>query len=84
VLHPNGLRPLRVNWDEAAGDLIRHLHDQIATSPWDEGAQGLRAEVLAHPGVPARWGTRQIGAPTTPLLAPEHEDKRSQIPRIAR
>jgi transcriptional regulator with XRE-family HTH domain len=68
VLHSNGLRPMMVNWEETAGDLIRHLHNQIAASPSDERAKGLLAEVLAYPGVPARWRTREIGAPTTPLL----------------
>jgi transcriptional regulator with XRE-family HTH domain len=68
VLHPNGLRPLMANWEETAGDLVRHLHNQIAASPSDERAKGLLAEVLAYPGIPARWRTREIGAPTTPLL----------------
>lgn len=68
VLHPNGLRPVMVNWEETAGDLIRHLHNQIAASPSDERAKGLLAEVLAYPGVPARWRTREIGAPMPPLL----------------
>ncbi len=68
VLHPSGLRPMMVNWEETAGDLVRHLHNQIAASSWDERAKGLLAEVLAYPGVPARWRTREIGAPTTPLL----------------
>jgi transcriptional regulator with XRE-family HTH domain len=67
-LHPNGLRPVLVNWEETAGDLIRHLHDQIAASPSDERAHALLAEVLAYPGIPERWRLREIGAPTTPLL----------------
>ena len=33
LLHPNRLRPRLVNWEETAGDLIRHLHNQIAASP---------------------------------------------------
>jgi transcriptional regulator with XRE-family HTH domain len=68
LLHPNGLRPRLVNWEETAEDLIRHLHNQIAASPSDERAKGLLAEVLAYPAVPARWRTREIGAPATPLL----------------
>jgi len=68
VLHPSGLRPVMVNWEETAGDLIHHLHNQIAASPSDERAKGLLAEVLAYPGVPARWRMREIGVPTTPLL----------------
>jgi transcriptional regulator with XRE-family HTH domain len=68
LLHPNGLRPMVVNWEEMAGDLIRNLHNQIAASPSDERAKSLLAEVLAYPGVPARWRTREIGSPATPLL----------------
>ncbi|MFI5197686.1 MAG: transcriptional regulator [Thermoanaerobaculia bacterium] len=68
VLHPNGLRPVMPSWEETAGNLIGHLHDQIATSPSDERASALMAEVLAYPGVPARWRTREIGTPATPLL----------------
>jgi transcriptional regulator with XRE-family HTH domain len=68
VLGPNGLRPVMPNWEETAGDLIRDLHNQIAWSPSDERSKELLAEVLAYPGVPARWHTREIGAPTTPLL----------------
>jgi hypothetical protein len=68
VLQPNGLRPVLVNWEETAGDLVRHLHNQIAASPSDERAKALLAEVLAYPGVPSRWASREIGAPTTPLL----------------
>ena len=68
VLHPNGLRPMMPNWEETAGDLIRDLHNQIAGSPSDERSKELLAEVLAYPGVPARWRTREIGVPTTPLL----------------
>lgn len=68
LLHPNGLRPMMVNWEETAGDLIRHLHNQSAAWPSDERARGLLAEVLAYPGVPAGWRTREIGAPPAPLL----------------
>ena len=68
VLNPEGLKPMMVNWEETAGDLIRHLHNQIAASPSDQTAKDLLAEVLAYPGIPAGWRTRDIGAPATPLL----------------
>jgi transcriptional regulator with XRE-family HTH domain len=68
VLRPDGLRPVLMNWEETAGDLIRHLHNQIAATPSDEQSKALLAEVLAYPGVPAQWRTREIGVPTTPLL----------------
>ncbi|HTE44218.1 MAG TPA: helix-turn-helix transcriptional regulator [Gemmatimonadaceae bacterium] len=67
-LHPNGLRRMMPNWEETAGDLIRHLHHQIATSPADERAKDLLAEVLAYPGVPAQWRTRDVATSPTPLL----------------
>jgi transcriptional regulator with XRE-family HTH domain len=68
LLPPNGLRPVLMNWEETAGDLIRHLHNQVAAAPSDERAKTLLEEVLGYPGIPARWRTREIGAPATPLL----------------
>jgi hypothetical protein len=68
LLDPNGLRPMLVSWEETAGDLIRHLHNQITVSPWDEAGKELLAELLAYPGMPARWRTRETGVPSTPLL----------------
>jgi hypothetical protein len=67
-MHPNLLRSVLVNWEETAGDLIRHLHNQIAASRGDKRARSLLAEVLAYPGIPERWSTREIGAAPTPLL----------------
>jgi transcriptional regulator with XRE-family HTH domain len=68
LLSPNGLRPVLVNWEETAADLIRLLHNQVAASPSDERSRSLLAEVLAYPGIPARWRTREIGAAASPLL----------------
>jgi transcriptional regulator with XRE-family HTH domain len=68
VLNPDALRPMLVNWEETAQDLIRHLHDQIAASPSDDRARRLLDEVLDYPDVPERLRTREIGTPTTPLL----------------
>jgi transcriptional regulator with XRE-family HTH domain len=68
VLHPNGLRPVMLNWEETAGDLIRHLHNQIAASPSDERARSLLAEVLAYPGIPAHLRDHEVARPPTPLL----------------
>ena len=67
-LHPDGLRPAMPNWEETAVDLIRHLHHQIATSPSDERAKELLAEVLAYAGIPSHWRMRDLAMPPTPLL----------------
>ncbi len=67
-LHPNGLRPMMLHWEDTAADLIRHLHSQVAAAPTDDRARALMAEVLAYPGIPAQWRIRDVGAPPTPLL----------------
>ncbi|MGH7719057.1 MAG: helix-turn-helix domain-containing protein [Gemmatimonadaceae bacterium] len=65
---PNDMRAVVVNWEEVAGDLIRHLHDEVAAAPSDARARALLDEVLRYPGVPSRWHTRELGAPPPPLL----------------
>jgi transcriptional regulator with XRE-family HTH domain len=39
---PGDLRRAVVNWEEVAGDLIRHLHDEIAARPADAETRALR------------------------------------------
>jgi Predicted transcriptional regulators len=65
---PADLRAVVVNWEEVAGDLIRHLHDEVAAVPSDAAAYALLEEVLRYPGVPSRWHTRDLGAAPPPLL----------------
>ncbi|HEY9428689.1 MAG TPA: helix-turn-helix transcriptional regulator [Gemmatimonadaceae bacterium] len=65
---PADLRAVVVNWEEVAGDLIRHLHDEVAAVPSDVAAYALLEEVLRYPGVPSRWHTRDLGAAPPPLL----------------
>jgi hypothetical protein len=67
-LHPDGIRPVTVNWEEMAEDLIRHLRNQVVALPGDERSRQLLAEVLEYPGVSAEWGRNTTGAPATPLL----------------
>lgn len=68
LLSPHGLRPVLMNWEETAADLIRHLHNQIAASPSDDQSRNLLAEVLGYPGIPPQWQAREIGVTATPLL----------------
>jgi hypothetical protein len=65
---PDDFRMAVGNWEEVAGDLIRHLHDEVAAAPSDTAARALLDEVLRYPGVPARWRLRDLGAAPTPLL----------------
>lgn len=70
---PGDLRAAVVNWEEVAGDLIRHLHDEVASFPGDAGLRALLDQVLAFPGVPSRWATRDLGAAPPPLLTVEFQ-----------
>lgn len=68
IFDPQDLRPAIANWEEVAGDLIRHLHDAVAAAPSDHAARALLNEALAYPDVPARWRRREIDAAPLPLL----------------
>jgi hypothetical protein len=65
---PADLRSAVTNWEDVAGDLIRHLHAEVAAAPSDLAARALLAEVLAYPGVPRSWRHRDVGATPTPLF----------------
>lgn len=66
LLHPAAWKPIVVNWDEVAGDLIERLHRDCAAAPSDRALSELRARALAIPGVPARWRTPRL-APVAPF-----------------
>jgi transcriptional regulator with XRE-family HTH domain len=68
VFHPGGLRPFVENWEEVAGALMERLHREAAGPP-DEETRALRDELLACPGVPARWRTPELDRPPAPLLS---------------
>jgi transcriptional regulator with XRE-family HTH domain len=68
---PDDLRQAVVNWEEVAGDLIRHLHDEIAERPGDAQSRALLERALAYPGMPSRWATRDPGGAPPPVLTVE-------------
>ena len=68
VFDPEDFRPVIVNWTEIAGWFIRHLHEEIAASPSDQGSRKLLKEILAYPGVPGHWGFRDVDSEISPLL----------------
>ncbi len=65
---PADMRSAVVNWEEVAGDLVRHLQDEVAATPSDTRARALLDEVLAFPGVPAGWRERSLHAAPPPVL----------------
>jgi transcriptional regulator with XRE-family HTH domain len=64
---PAGVRPFVVNWEDVALDLIRHLHNDVASAPSDTRARDLLREVLAYPDVPPHYRTRELNAPAAPV-----------------
>jgi hypothetical protein len=76
---PNDMRAVVANWEEVAGDLIRHLHDEIAAAPSDNKARALLDEALGYPGVPSRWRTRELGAAPPPVLTVEFRKDRQNL-----
>ncbi|HEY6641949.1 helix-turn-helix transcriptional regulator [Povalibacter sp.] len=69
VFDPEDMRPLIANWEEVAGDLIRHIHGDIMASPADTAARALMDEVLAYPEVPPHWRNREFNAAPLPMLS---------------
>ncbi|MFC5741276.1 helix-turn-helix domain-containing protein [Dyella tabacisoli] len=68
IFDPHDFRSAVANWEEVAGQLIRHLHNEVAAAPTDTMARALLDEVLAYPGVPVRWRTRELDTAPSPLL----------------
>jgi transcriptional regulator with XRE-family HTH domain len=67
ICHPDGLRRFIANWEEFAGPLIQALHREAAGGA-NVTAARLRDELLAYPGMPARWKVPDPDAPAPPLL----------------
>jgi transcriptional regulator with XRE-family HTH domain len=66
VFDDAGLRPLIVNWDEVAGDMLQHLYGQTSSTPGDPVLMALQSEILASPNAPARTSDRSSSP--APLL----------------
>jgi transcriptional regulator with XRE-family HTH domain len=68
VFCPSGLRRYIVNWEELAGCLVNSLHNQVAATG-SEAMARLRDELLAYPGVPARWSVPDPSVTMPPLVS---------------
>src|SRR4029453_9467287 len=54
--------------DEVAGEIVRHLHDDIAAAPLDSKLKALLDDALSYPGVPRQWRTSKPRAAPGSLL----------------
>jgi transcriptional regulator with XRE-family HTH domain len=68
TFHPDGMRQYIGNWEELSGEMIQRMHREVAAGT-DEGSAALLKELLAYPGVPARWATPELATPIPPLVA---------------
>lgn len=68
IFDPDDMRAFVANWQEVAGEVIRHLHEQVAAAPSDARARALLDEVLGYPDVPPRWELREPTRSPAPLL----------------
>ena len=68
VFDPDGLRPFIVNWHEIGACLMHGVHREVAATGRESLIQ-LRDELLAYPGVPARWRMPDAISPVDPLVA---------------
>jgi len=68
VLHPEGLRRCIVNWEEVARGLVGRMQREAGPVGPDTRMREVLDEVLAYPGIPARWATPELdGAPSVVL-----------------
>lgn len=65
---PSPFRDAVENWHEIAGDLLRHLYQEVAMNPADRAAKALLDECLRFPDVPASWRFRDLSAGPSPMI----------------
>jgi transcriptional regulator with XRE-family HTH domain len=65
---PDGLRPYVQDWEVVAEALIHRVHREAVGHVVDEATTALLREVLAYPGVPARWRTPGLAQPLLPII----------------
>src|SRR5439155_12046330 len=68
VFDPAHLRQYIDNWEEVAQCLMLSIHREIAMTGSDIVIR-LRDELLAYPGVPARWRAPEALSPMEPLVS---------------
>jgi hypothetical protein len=68
MFDPNELRPYVSNWDAVGESLVRRVYREAVGGVPDEQTSALLEEVLAYPGVPAKWARSDSDMPLVPLI----------------
>jgi len=69
TLHPDGLRPAIVNWEEVASALLARLAREAAFASGDAELAALVEEVRALPGLPESLRVHDLTRSPPPILA---------------
>jgi transcriptional regulator with XRE-family HTH domain len=70
LFDPNGVRKVIFNWEEIAKSLLNEAYRRLAWAR-DDTLRNLITEILAYPGVPARWREPDLEAPHALILPME-------------
>src|ERR1700723_2350845 len=70
VFDPGSLRKVIVNWETIAKSLLNEAYRRLAWAR-DDALKDLIAEILAYPGVPARWREPDLESPHNLILPME-------------
>jgi transcriptional regulator with XRE-family HTH domain len=68
IFDPDDVRPLIAGWEDLAGDLLRHVHVDVANLPTDLRLRLLLDEILSYPGAPQSWRSSGAGAGPLPTI----------------
>jgi transcriptional regulator with XRE-family HTH domain len=70
LFDPAGIRKIVINWEQIAKSLLNEAYRRLAWARDDE-MRNLITEILAYPGVPARWREPDLEAPHDLILPME-------------
>ena len=70
MFDPNGARKVILNWEAIAKSLLNEAYRRLAWAR-DDALRSLIAEILAYPGIPARWREPDLEAPSNLILPME-------------
>ena len=70
IFDPEGSRKVIVNWEQIAKSLLNEAYRRLAWAR-DDALRDLITEILAYPGVPARWREPDLESPHNLILPME-------------
>ena len=68
MLHPQGLKPFVVNWEEIGGNLIKRVYREALADGNNEQPKQLYQELLTYPDIPQLWKLSNSHTWQLPLL----------------